>query len=79
MITYHFDSDPRFPSFLLYVRCNLGSLLYGDISVMRLEMLDLGSTGIVLCSENKGADQLHGYCTADQHLCFRMCENQICS
>ena len=27
----HFDSDPRFPPFLLY---DLGSLLYGDISVM---------------------------------------------
>ena len=31
---YHFDSDPRFPPFLLYVRWNLGSLLYGDVSVM---------------------------------------------
>ena len=23
------------------------------------------------CSENKGADQLHGYCEADLRLCFR--------
>ena len=22
-----------------------------------------------MCSENKGADQLHGYCTADLRLC----------
>ena len=25
-----------------------------------------------LCSENKGADQLQGYHTADLHLCLRM-------
>ena len=24
------------------------------------------------CSENKDADQLCSYCTADQHLCFRI-------
>ena len=30
---YHFDSDPRFPPFLL-LGGNLGSLLYGDVSVM---------------------------------------------
>ena len=26
------------------------------------------------CSENKGADQLHGYCEADLCLCFRLCK-----
>ena len=26
------------------------------------------------CSENKGADQLHGYCEADLRLCFRICK-----
>ena len=26
-----------------------------------------------LCSENKGADQLRGYCEADLCLCFRLC------
>ena len=26
-----------------------------------------------LCSENKGADQLHSYCEADMCLCFRLC------
>ena len=25
------------------------------------------------CSENKGTDQLHGYCEADLRLCFSMC------
>ena len=25
------------------------------------------------CSENKGADQLRGYCEADLRLCFRIC------
>ena len=29
-------------------------------------MCDLGNRGIVLCRENKGAGQLHDYCTADQ-------------
>ena len=27
-----------------------------------------------LCSENKGADQLHGYREADLRLCFGICE-----
>ena len=32
---YHFDSDPRYTPFLLYMfGGNLGSLLYGDVSVM---------------------------------------------
>ena len=26
-----------------------------------------------LCSENKGADQLHGYREADLRLCFHIC------
>ena len=26
-----------------------------------------------LCSENKGADQLRGYCETDLRLCFRLC------
>ena len=36
---------------------------------MRLE--DLGRRGSVLCSENKGADQLRGVLC----LCFRICKN----
>ena len=31
------------------------------------------------CSENKGADQLRGYCTADLRLCFRICKKQVFS
>ena len=43
----------------------------------RLEILDLGSRGIVLSTcmcENTGADQLHGYGygAADLRLCFHM-------
>ena len=30
-----------------------------------------------LCSENKGADQLWSYCTADLHLCFRICKSRL--
>ena len=32
-----------------------------------------------LCTENKGPDQLRGYHTADLHLCFRTCKNQVFS
>ena len=31
---YHFDSDPRFPQFYYMLSGNLGSLVYGDVSVM---------------------------------------------
>ena len=30
-------------------------------------------------SENKGADQLRGYCKADLHLCFRICKKTVFS
>ena len=30
-----------------------------------------------LCSENKGADQLWSYCTADLNLCFRICKSRL--
>ena len=29
---------------------------------------------MMLCSDNRGADQLHSYCTADLHLCFGICK-----
>ena len=31
------------------------------------------------CSENKGADQLHGYHEADLRLCFRICKKPVFS
>ena len=31
------------------------------------------------CSENKGADQLHGYRKADLRLCFRICKKPVFS
>ena len=39
--------------------------------------MDLGRRGIVLCSENKGADQLRGNPTAELRLYFRICENRF--
>ena len=41
---------------------------------LRLEISDKGCRGIVLsvCSENKGTDQLRGYCRADLGLCFHI-------
>ena len=32
-----------------------------------------------LCSENKDADQLRGYCEADLRLCFRICKTLVFS
>ena len=32
-----------------------------------------------LCSENRGANQLCSDCTADLHLCFRICKKQVFS
>ena len=32
-----------------------------------------------LCSENKGADQLHGYREADLSLCFSICKMLVFS
>ena len=32
-----------------------------------------------LCSENKGADQLQGYCAADLRHCFPICKKQVFS
>ena len=32
-----------------------------------------------MCSENKGADQLHGYREADLRLCFRICKKPVFS
>ena len=47
---------------------------------LRLEILDLGSRGIILpCMENKGADQLCGYRTTDLRLCFRICKTLVFS
>ena len=34
IIFYHFDSSPDFPHFNYMLGGNLGSLLYGDVSVM---------------------------------------------
>ena len=39
-------------------------------SCQKLEIFEFGSRGIVLCSENKGANQLLGYHTVDLLLCF---------
>ena len=45
----------------------------------RIENSDLGREGIVLCSENKGADQLRGYREADLRLYFRICRKPVFS
>ena len=45
----------------------------------RLDISDFESRGIVLCSENKDADQLHGYREADLRLYFRICKMLVFS
>ena len=30
-----------------------------------------------LCIEHRGADQLRGHCTADLHLCLRICKKKV--
>ena len=45
----------------------------------KLEISDLESRGIVLCSENQGADQLRGYPEADLRVCFRICKKPVFS
>ena len=43
----------------------------------RHEIPCIGSRGIVLCSKNKGANQLCGYHEADLCLCFRICKKPV--
>ena len=45
----------------------------------RLEISYLGSRGIVLCSENKGADQLRRHHADDLCPCLRQCKKQVFS
>ena len=40
---YPFDSNPRFPHFYYMLGGNLGSLLYGDVSVMN-PLIEAGVT-----------------------------------
>ena len=42
-----------------------------------LEISDLESRGIVLCCENKGADQLHGYLAADLRFVFTYAKSRF--
>ena len=46
----------------------------------KLEILELEEEELYyLCSENKGADQLRGYCAADLSLCLPICKKQVFS
>ena len=59
---YHFDTIPRFPPFLLYVRWISGVTFvwrcFRDVQPQEIA-LDLGRrVSVHLCNENRGADQL---------------------
>ena len=45
----------------------------------KLAISYLGRRGIVLCRENKGADQLRGHREADLRLCFRISKKPVFS
>ena len=44
--------------------------------LLRLQSSDKEAEGLYY-SQNKNTDQLHGYYTADLHLCFRICKNCV--
>ena len=41
--------------------------------------IEIGKGLYYPCTENKGADQLHGYREADMRLCFRICKKPVFS
>ena len=49
----HFDSDPRFPHFYYMLGANLGSLLYGDVSVMRPKSHVVNKTNKMVCAKSE--------------------------
>ena len=51
---------------------NIGCTATDEKMARCLKISDSGSRGIVLCSENKGANQLRCYCTADMRLFLHM-------
>ena len=46
---------------------------------MEISYTSRKGTVVSVRSENKGADQLCSYCTADLRLCFRICRNPVFS
>ena len=69
-VSYNLIYEPCLPGVSYQVRHKLGCTTTEDGKW--LEILDLESKGIVLClcSQNKGADWLCGYCAADLCLVF---------
>ena len=51
---YHFDTNPRFTPFLLYVRCKSGVTFYGDVSVLCIfaQICTLAVYCILACYRN---------------------------
>ena len=49
------------------------------LKMARLSALESGGIVYYLYRENKDADQLRDYRTADLHLCFRICKNWVIS
>ena len=65
--TYHVSLCVRKPTIWVPTRSDANRAVQSQT-----EILDISRRGIVLlCSENKGADQLRGYSEADLRLCFR--------
>ena len=67
-----------------YITCFIShqtNFTYDIVSCVMKSLIFAYRHGVIkdTCSENKGADQLCSYCTADLHLCFCIGKNPVFS
>ena len=74
IITY----EPRFSEFLTWSHTNRAVQPYKMARGLQFRIYEVEGL-YYLCIENKGADQLRGYCEADLRLCFRICKKPVFS
>ena len=70
--------DVRKPTFLFPTRSDTNRAVHRKKMDRALKFRIKKIEGFY-CSENKGADQLRGYCEADLRLCFRICKMLVFS
>ena len=58
--------------------CRPGLTQTGMVRGLKFQIKEVEELYYLSC-ENKGADQLHGYCKADLRLYFGMCKKQVFS
>ena len=70
----------RKPTFWFLTRSDTNQAVQSQKMARGFKFLILEEEGLYfLCSENKGADQLHGDHEADLRLCFRICKTLVFS